>query len=139
MEFQPLKIEGVVTEEVGRPRNDGSPGSALYAVPIRLSRELAAQESDLLVQLWDRPPRFSTMHRPGIARVVGDRLILNGTTIDEVADYHVETLRLITDEFNRRMREVVRGRQGEVEADQKADEEHRRHVADVAERINFGE
>ena len=33
-----VKLVGIVHEGVGRPRNDGTRGSALYAVPFRLSR-----------------------------------------------------------------------------------------------------
>ncbi len=34
------------------------------------------------------------MHRPGIASVVDDEILLNGTTIEEVREYHRETLKL---------------------------------------------
>ena len=34
------------------------------------------------------------MHRPGIASVEGDEILLNGTTIEEVRDYHRKTLNL---------------------------------------------
>jgi len=31
----------------------------------------------------DNPPQFSTMHRPGIAKVTGNRIVLDGTTVEE--------------------------------------------------------
>lgn len=34
------------------------------------------------------------MHRPGIARVVGDQIVLDGTTVEEVRRYHLTTLKL---------------------------------------------
>jgi hypothetical protein len=40
------------------------------------------------------------MHRPGIASVAGDKVILDGTTIEEVGKYHAETLRLVVDKVN---------------------------------------
>ena len=43
MPFAPIEIVGVITDEVGSPRNDGGRGSALYAVPIRLSRSLSSE------------------------------------------------------------------------------------------------
>lgn len=35
---EPIRIIGIVVDEVGEPRNDGTRGSALYKVPFRLSR-----------------------------------------------------------------------------------------------------
>jgi hypothetical protein len=40
--------------------------------------------SELFLQAWDRPLAYTTMHRPGIASVTGDKVILDGTTIEEV-------------------------------------------------------
>jgi len=41
------------------------------------------------------------MHRPGIARVSGDKVYLDGTTIEEVQKYHRDTLVLALEETNR--------------------------------------
>lgn len=51
-------------------------------------------------QAWDRPPEFTTMHRPGIASVSGDSIILDGTTVEEVRDYHARTLTLVVAQLN---------------------------------------
>ena len=40
------------------------------------------------------------MHRPGIASVIGSKIFLDGTTIDEVKDYHKETLILCVKKAN---------------------------------------
>lgn len=106
--FTPLKITGVVAEGMGTPRNDGSRGSALYAVPLQLSRTPSQAERQLLVGVWNRPPRFTTMHRPGIASVQGDRFVLDGTTIDEIESHHADTLRGVIEEVNRRSEELAR-------------------------------
>ncbi|MGI8516348.1 MAG: hypothetical protein ACR2NT_14700 [Acidimicrobiia bacterium] len=132
-----LDIIGVDADGVGTPRNDGGPGSALYRVPIQLNRQPDGFESRLLVQLWNHPPSFSTMHRPGIMTVSGDRLVLNGTTIDEVAEVHSKTLRLIIDETNRlvpleRARQVQLADQAERESAERAG-----HVREVAGEIKF--
>jgi hypothetical protein len=37
-DFEPIRIVGIITESVSKPRNDRTPGSALYNVPFRLSR-----------------------------------------------------------------------------------------------------
>jgi hypothetical protein len=34
------------------------------------------------------------MHRPGIAILTGDKVYLNGTTVEEVQKYHRDTLKL---------------------------------------------
>jgi hypothetical protein len=106
--FEPLKITGVVAEGMGSPRNDGTRGSGLYAVPLQLSRSPSDIERRLLVETWDHPPRFTTMHRPGIARVEGDRLVLGRTTIDEIESVHAHTLRLVIEEVNRRAEQLAR-------------------------------
>ncbi len=135
--MEPLEITGVVTEDVTEPRNDGSAGSALYAVPVQLSRTPDATERGLLTAHWDRPPSWTSMHRPGILRVSGDRIILDGTTIEEVEAYHARTLALVVEQANRDAAQH-RARTEEV-ADRKAvaGEEHRANVAEVAKRIEF--
>lgn len=97
---EPVEIEGVIEDEVGEPRNDGSRGSGLYKVPLQLSVRPSPTWGRLFVETWNHPPRFTTMHRPGIASVVGDKIILNGTTIEEVEKHHAETLRLVVDKVN---------------------------------------
>ena len=59
-----IKIIGVIKEEVGRPRNDGTAGSALYKIPLRLSDTPSHRWAELFARNWDRPPSFSSMHRP---------------------------------------------------------------------------
>lgn len=98
--FEPIKLTGIVSEGIGRPRDDGTPGSALYAVPFRLSRQPPREWADHLVATWDSPPRFTTMHRPGVCRVRGDVVTLDGVTIKEVERYHLETLKLCVGKVN---------------------------------------
>ena len=97
---EPVRLIEIVADEVGTPRNDGTPGSALYRVPIRLSRSPSAEWGRVFVEVWDNPPSFSTMHRPGIARVIGDRIVLDGTTVEEIEKYHRETLRVVVAQVN---------------------------------------
>lgn len=132
-----LRIIKVDVDNVGQPRHDGSRGSALYAVPIKLSRRPTSREARLLVAHWDRPASWTTMHRPGIARLEGDLLILDGTTIDEVERYHAQTAQLAVNATNRdeaRAEDEDRARQRQEAEDADA---HRRHVREAAERIKF--
>lgn len=134
---QKLEIIGVIEDEVGTPRNDGTAGSALYKVPIRLNRDADPIEARLIKQVWNSPPRFTTMHRPGILRVYGDTIVLDGTTVDEVADYHAKTLRIVIERANQLAAEL---RSREAAAQKRKDEQqraHNEHVAEVAKKIDF--
>lgn len=135
--MEPLEIIGVVTEEVGTPRSDGTAGSGLYAVPIRLSREADSDEARLLTQNWERPPQWTSMHRPGIARVSGDRFILDGTTVDEVQQYHARTVALVVAETNKQAAEIRKRRAAEAERATEQAALHRAHVENMAGKIKF--
>ncbi|MBI2793826.1 MAG: hypothetical protein HYX66_04145 [Ignavibacteria bacterium] len=77
------------------------------------------------------------MHRPGIARVQGDRIVLNGTTMEEVKMCHRNTLILCVKEVNRLVEEHgKRERIAELEL-QRRREEHEANVCNVTNRINF--
>lgn len=137
MTFEPLEIVGVITDEVGKPRNDGTAGSGLYRVPVRLSRSVTHDEAQYLVHLWDRPPSFTTMHRPGTANVSGDRFVLGSTTIEEVRDTHARTLRLVVDRFNDTVPEMLAKQAAAEQRIADAEAAHRKQVDEVADDITF--
>lgn len=60
--FDPIEVVGVVKEGVGKPRDDGTRGSGLYRVPLRLSRRPSETWARLFRETWDRPPQYTTMH-----------------------------------------------------------------------------
>lgn len=95
-----IKLERILPEECGVPRNDGTPGSALYLVVIKLDQTPPHDWDRLFVHAWDNPSSWSTMHRRRIASVSGDRILLDGTTIEEVNSVHKETLRQAVDTAN---------------------------------------
>lgn len=134
---EPIRIIGIVKEGVGRPRDDRTRGSALYKVPLRLSRTPSPEWSQLFVQCWDHPPSFSTMHRPTIARVVGDTIVLDGTTMDELERYHARTLRLCVQQVNEQeAAHLERVRQAR-EREEAARRQHEREVDEIAGRLKF--
>ena len=135
--FEPIKIIGVVADEVGEPRDDGTRGLALYAVPFRLSRSAPHDWADLFVDTWRFPPEFTTMHRPLNIRIVGDRLILTETTIDEVQGVHRKTLKLVLDRVNERYAEVDRRRRAAEEAKAALQQQHREKARKLAEDMKF--
>lgn len=132
-----IRIVGIVASEATCPLNDGSPGSALYAVPFKLSRVPSPLWANAFIKNWDRPSLFTTMHRPGIARVQGDRIVLDGTTVEEIEKYHKSTLELAVQKANE-IEQDSHGRRVQQQAEQdKLHAEHRSHVEDAAKRIKF--
>ena len=102
-DFEDIKITHVIVEDITEPRNDGTPGSALYTIPFALSRQPPAEWESLFIASWNHPPQWTSMHRPGIASINNATVILAGTTIDEIKKYHRETLLLAADEANRQI------------------------------------
>ncbi len=134
---EPIKIIGVIVDEVTVPKLNNTPGSALYAVPLRLSRAPSQLWSNIFVQTWNCPPSLTTKHRPGIASVQGARIILNGTTIDEIRKYHRTTLISCINAANRREREIHEIQRQENESLSRKIASHRKEVEDVAADLSF--
>ncbi len=133
-----IKITGVVTDQVTQPKNDGSRGSGLYAIPLQLSERPSADWVRLFAATWDRPPSFSTMHRPGIARVTGDKIILDGTTMEELEKHHMETLKLVVHKVNQETDKLEQAARERAEKRQAQQQAHDQQVKDVASRLDFG-
>jgi hypothetical protein len=79
------------------------------------------------------------MHRPGIASVHGDRIILDGTTVQEVERYHRETLILAVNEANRQFAEWDARERRAEEAERLRLEEHKKSVEEATKRLKFDE
>jgi hypothetical protein len=135
--FEDIKITRVIVEEITEPRNDGSDGSALYSIPFALSVSPPSEWIQLFTENWNHPPRYTTMHRPGIASVNGATVILNGTTIEEVERYHRDTLQLAVAETNRQYRESRRDHEQRNIRVNALREEHRKRIEDASKRIKF--
>ena len=135
--FEDIKITRVIVEEITEPRNDGTRGSALYAIPFALSRHPPSQWAHRFIENWNHPPRFSTMHRPGIARISGSTVSLNGTTIEEVENYHRDTLQLAVGKTNQEYREWKRREEEQRAREREQSEKHQKSVNEGARRIKF--
>lgn len=137
MDEEPIRITGIYEAGITQPRNDGTAGSALYTVPLQLSRRPSADWAKVFVQKWDRPSKWTSMHRPGIARVSGDKIYLEGTTLEEIDKHHRETLRLAIEETN----EIIakhEAKQREATERERADRDaHQQHISETAKRIKF--
>jgi sRNA-binding protein len=136
-ENAPIRILGIVEEGVGRPRNDGTRGSALYRIPLRLSRRPSSTWTRHFVETWNHPPRFTTMHRPGIASISGDTIVLDGTAMEELERYHVETLRHVLDKVNRDVAEYEAQERARAEREEQQRREHDESVRQAASRLKF--
>lgn len=136
-EFEPIKIEGVKVNEVGKPKNDGSRGSALYKVPFKLSKRAPYEWHQLFEKHWNRPPRFSSMHRPGIAGGYSDTIYLDGTTIEEVERTHRDTLLLAVEEANKEYQKIKEVEKKRNAQEEKFNEEHGKQVKNISNRLKF--
>jgi TIR domain len=136
-EDEDIRITRVIVEEITEPQNNGTPGSALYSIPFALSRRPPSAWAEMFIANWNHPPRWTTMHRPGIARLSGSTVSLNGTTIEEVEHYHRDTLQLAVDETNRQYREWRNEQDQHRAREQTARENHRKRVEDVSKKITF--
>jgi hypothetical protein len=133
----PIKIVGVIEEAVTSPRNDDTRGSALYTVPFRLSRPPSSKWAKLFIENWNYPPSFTNRHRPGIARISGDKIILEGTTMEEVEQYHAKTLKLAVQKTNEEAEKEVEQKRSLAEKKLKSEQEHRDNLRDISKRLKF--
>jgi len=134
---EPVRIVGVDTANMGAPRNDGTRGSALYRVPLILNRVPDPIWSAAFSEAWDAPPAWTSMHRPGIASVRGDRIVLDGTTIEELEQYHLKTLKLVVHGLNKVVAQHQAEERARQEAAAAAAEAHARRVEETAARLRF--
>lgn len=132
-----IKIKGIIIDQITHPKNDGTPGSALYKIPFELNRTPGLEWRELFVNAWDHPPRFTSKHRPGIASVYGNQVILDGTTIEEVEVYHKVTLKLAVEVANKKIAEINLRKQQQAEREKIEREQHQRTIDDISKRINF--
>lgn len=135
--FTPLEILGIADQEVGTPRNDGTPGCGLYRVPVRLSAHAPREWAEIFVHAFDHPSAYTSMHRPGICRVTGDRIILDGTTIDEIDRYHKATLKLALEVANRDYQAWQARTEADALRSQRARDEERAEIQRKAKRVVF--
>jgi len=136
-EFTPIKITRIIEEDITVPPNDGTRGSGLYLIPFELSRKPSAEWVDKFIDTWNDPPKFTTMHRRGIARVSYDKIILDGTTIEEVKKYHKDTLSLAIEAANAHCEKIQeQERKMQLEREKRITE-HRENIGELIDDIEF--
>ena len=96
-----------------------------------------AEWAEYFPKAWDHPSSWTSSHRPGISAVVGDRIWLNGTTVEEVEKTHKATLELALAETNQKYAEYEAKQREEKERERKELEAHEQHVREAAKKIRF--
>lgn len=132
-----IRIKGILVDEVGEPLNDGTHGSALYKIPFELNKRPDYEWSEIFRQTWDRPPQWTSMHRPGIGYVSGNKIILDGTTIEEVKKYHKDTLKLVVETVNKRYNEIKLQEKLKKEQEEQERIKHQNNIKNIADDIEF--
>lgn len=136
-EYEPVSILGIITDEVTVPKMDGTRGSALYKIPFRLSKYPSSLWKQIFLQEWKMPPKFTPMHRWNIASVYGDEIILDGTTIEEVRDYHRETLVACVEIANQKEQEILEQERKQKEQEEKRRKKHYANIKNVSDELKF--
>jgi hypothetical protein len=77
------------------------------------------------------------MHRPGIAEVHGDRIVLNHTSIEEVKEVHRDTLKLVVEVVNQDYAAALKRKQDAEKAEAERVGRHRDNVRRLADDIKF--
>ena len=77
------------------------------------------------------------MHRPGIASVQGNQIVLDGTTIEEFERYHVSTLKMVIRILNKQTAEHPREEQALRDAEAVYQAGRLRRAREVNKRIKF--
>ncbi len=78
------------------------------------------------------------MHRPGIAEAHGDRIVLTKTTLEEVEQYHKETLKLCVNEANAQYNAYMTKKLQQLKAREEEEERTRSSIKLKAEEVNKG-
>ncbi len=77
------------------------------------------------------------MHRSGIATVQGDRLILDGTTVEEVEGYHRDTLKLVVERTNELALQQERAEAQRQEQERQQRQIQEEKIKDAAKRLKW--
>lgn len=132
-----IKIEGIITDKVTIPKLDGTRGSALYSINFRLSDYPDNLWRELFIRNWNMPPTFTSMHRPGIAKIIGDEVVLNGTTIEEVQNYHRDTLKIVVKKTNEEYKSIKEREFRLKKIEEEKINSHYKNINDIASKIEF--
>jgi hypothetical protein len=85
----------------------------------------------------DDPSQRDEAHRRGIASFREGRIILDGTTMEELETTHIATLKLTVEQANRKYADLLVQRRATSERQRQDEEKHRKSVEESAKKIKF--
>lgn len=135
--FVPIKINRIILDKVTTPKMDGTRGSALYKIPFELSSTPSREWEEVFLETWRMPPIWTSMHRSSIARIIGNEIVLDGTTMEEVKKYHRDTLMLCINKTNEIISEYERKQRQKRLKEKIRLNEHEMEIKNLASEINF--
>lgn len=127
-----IEIVGIDVTQVGTPTNDGSAGSALYRVPLRLSGRPSKEWADAFVSDWN------TFDHPR-ASISGNLIVFEKADVRHI-ETCLQSLQISVHRVNEhvtkwRVTQQVR-EQDRMQRDAELAQRHKSEVEEVAGRIN---
>lgn len=135
--FVPIRVTGVVEDHVGVPSNDGTRGCELYKVPIGLDAVPCSEWISAFDAEWNDPNGKPLRHRPGTVAVIGNQIVLQRTNIEEVRDVHSKTIATIVSKVNGVIGQLSQDVKQRANDEAVTLQQHRDHIRDVAQQIDF--
>ena len=131
--FSAIRVVGLLVDETVQSASRGDSDSERFDLEFRLSEYAPARWRNLFIRAWDSPVSLSSKSQPGIANVDGNRLTLEGVTLETSIRHHRSALAVAVEEANCVYQDELRLAE-EVRAQQEArDRELREKVESVAD------
>ncbi|MBI5402512.1 MAG: hypothetical protein HY959_03865 [Ignavibacteriae bacterium] len=122
-EFKPVNIQITKIQEEKMSILKGS----LLIIPIGINSNPPHEWINFFIDYFNNPTSFTSHHRPGIANVIGNEIILNGTTVDEIEKCHRTT---IIEAVNRANESYNTYKRAEIEKENQKEEAERRKLSE---------
>ncbi len=129
--YEPIRITNIIIEQVTEPQI----GARHYKIPLRLSRIPDSEWMRQFLRAWEELKGLASTQLPGV-EIGSDRIILDGTTIDDLEQFHIKVLKQALDEANRISRDKYEKLHDSGDG-KKELTQHHEYVAEIAKRIRF--
>lgn len=131
---EPVRITGVIVEAMHGPSGESVDGP--YDIPFQLSCVTSPEWEQEFLRAWDR---LTASGLSVMASVGSDRIILNGTTIDDVERDLIGILKRAVAEANRVTSETMEKLHERAMLEEQRRTERFRHIKEVVQRLNFSD
>ncbi|MBX7046990.1 MAG: hypothetical protein K1X86_14260 [Ignavibacteria bacterium] len=109
-----VKIIGIISEEI-----ESIEGTAFLKIPIKLNQRPPSEWVDIFNKNWRHPSQFTSRHKPSIASLRNDIILLHETTVEEIQEYHKETLIVVVEDTNTEYNNWVNSELARIEKQKK--------------------